>query len=109
MSFDEIYSRSISDPEGFWSDAANDVFWYKKPPRALDRTAGVYGRWFAGGQTNSCYNALDLHIENGHGDQAAPRDDLETGPAGRRLAVPARRNRGDLLCHCAPLRSDIRI
>src|SRR5438552_13149593 len=69
--YDHVYRRSIDDPEGFWGDAAKDVHWYRKPDRILDRSAGVYGRWFPGALTNSCYNALDLHIEHGRGDQAA--------------------------------------
>jgi len=70
-SYADVYSRSINDPDSFWGEAANDVFWYRKPQQVLDRKAGVYGRWFAGGLTNTCYNAVDLHVDNGHGDQAA--------------------------------------
>ncbi len=67
----DAYSRSLNDPEGFWGDAAEDVHWFKKWDRVLDRNAGVYGRWFTGGVTNTCYNALDIHVERGRGDQAA--------------------------------------
>src|ERR1051326_1614921 len=69
--FDEVYGRSISDPEAFWGEAANDVHWFKKPERVLDRTAGVYGRWFPGGVTNTCYNAVDRHVNEGRAEQAA--------------------------------------
>jgi propionyl-CoA synthetase len=69
--FDEVYGRSISDPEAFWGEAANDVHWFKKPERVLDRTAGVYGRWFPGGVTNTCYNAVDRHVNEGRADQLA--------------------------------------
>ena len=68
--YEESYARSLNDPEGFWGDAANDVHWFKWD-RVLDRKAGVYGRWFVGGVTNTCYNALDRHVERGRGDQAA--------------------------------------
>jgi len=71
MSYDDVYARSISDPEGFWGQAAEDVFWYRKPGQVLDRTKAPFYRWFAGAITNSCYNALDLHIERGRGEQAA--------------------------------------
>jgi propionyl-CoA synthetase len=71
QSFDQVYARSIADPDGFWGDAAEDIFWYKKPERVLDRSRAPFYRWFAGGVTNTCYNALDLHIERGRGDQAA--------------------------------------
>jgi len=67
----DAYARSLNDPEGFWGDAADDVHWFKKWNRVLDRNAGVYGRWFPGGVTNTCYNALDVHVERGRGDQAA--------------------------------------
>ncbi|HEV8436057.1 MAG TPA: propionyl-CoA synthetase [Thermoanaerobaculia bacterium] len=69
--FDEVYGRSISDPEAFWDEAANDVHWFKKPERVLDRTAGVYGRCFPGGVTNTCYNAVDRHVNEGRADQLA--------------------------------------
>jgi len=69
--FDEVYGRSISDPEAFWGEAANDVHWFKKPDRVLDRTAGVYGRWFPGGVTNTCYNAVDRHVNEGRAEQLA--------------------------------------
>jgi len=71
MSYDEIYKRSISDPAGFWGDAAEDVFWFRRWERVLDRSRDPFFRWFVGGMTNTCYNALDLHIERGRGDQAA--------------------------------------
>ncbi len=69
--FDEVYGRSISDPESFWGEATNDVHWFKKPDRVLDRTAGVYGRWFPGGITNTCYNAVDRHVNEGRAEQVA--------------------------------------
>src|SRR5713226_5920616 len=69
--YDEAYKRSIQDPDAFWGSAAEDVFWYRKWDKVLDRSAGVYGRWFTGGLTNTCYNALDIHVEKGRGDQAA--------------------------------------
>ncbi|GAC1433760.1 MAG: propionyl-CoA synthetase [Thermoanaerobaculia bacterium] len=65
------YARSIDDPEGFWRDAAEDVHWFQKPQRIFDPHQGVYGRWFVDGVTNSCYNAIDVHIDRGRGGQAA--------------------------------------
>ena len=69
--YDEVYARSINDPEAFWSEAAEDVHWFRKPDRVLDRSRAPFYKWFVGGVTNSCYNALDLHIANGRGEQAA--------------------------------------
>src|SRR5216684_489844 len=69
--FDQVYARSMNDPEGFWGDAAEDVHWYRKWDQVLDRSHAPFYRWFVGGVTNSCYNALDLHVEQGRGEQAA--------------------------------------
>ncbi|MDH3699779.1 MAG: propionyl-CoA synthetase [Alphaproteobacteria bacterium] len=69
--FDAVYDRSISDPEGFWAEAAEDVHWYKKWDRVLDDDKPPFYRWFVGAQTNTCYNAVDRHVEAGHGDRVA--------------------------------------
>ena len=63
--------RSINDPNGFWGDAAEACHWYKKWDKVLDDSNKPFYRWFVGGETNTAYNALDLHIENGRGDQLA--------------------------------------
>ena len=69
--FDEIYRRSIEDPEGFWGEAAEQVHWYRKWDKVLDDSDVPFYRWFTGGKTNVCYNAVDRHVESGHGDQLA--------------------------------------
>jgi propionyl-CoA synthetase len=69
--YDEVYNRSISDPEAFWAEAAEDVSWYKKWDKVLDDSDAPYYRWFTGGKVNTCYNALDVHVEGGRADQAA--------------------------------------
>ena len=69
--YDEIYARSIQQPEGFWATAAEDVHWLEKWHTVLDRSGDPFYRWFVGGVTNTCYNALDLHVERGRGDQKA--------------------------------------
>src|SRR5436190_590391 len=69
--YDRAYARSIADPEGFWGDAAEEVHWYKKWDRVLDDSRENFPRWFAGGLTNTCYNALDVHVDRGRGEQAA--------------------------------------
>lgn len=66
-----VYQRWMRDPEGFWADAADDIAWFAKPQRIFDNTQGIYGRWFAGGVTNTAYNCLDRHVESGRGDQLA--------------------------------------
>src|ERR1044071_6667905 len=69
--YERAYARSIADPEGFWGDAAEDIHWYKKWDRVLDTSRENFPRWFVGGLTNTCYNALDLHADGGRGEQAA--------------------------------------
>ena len=69
--YNEAHARSLSDPEGFWGEAAENCFWYKKWDRVLEDSNPPFYRWFGGGETNTCYNALDFHIDNGRGDQAA--------------------------------------
>ena len=69
--YDEAFQKSINDPDAFWGEAAEDVAWYKKPDTVLDSSNPPFYRWFRGGELNTCYNAIDVHIENGQGDQAA--------------------------------------
>ena len=69
--YQEIYDRSIADKEGFWAEAAESLSWYKKWDRVLDDSNAPFYRWFEGGMVNTCFNALDRHIENGRGEQAA--------------------------------------
>ncbi|MCH7915430.1 MAG: propionyl-CoA synthetase [Deltaproteobacteria bacterium] len=69
--FQSVYDRSLSDPDSFWAEAAEDVHWIKHWDKVLDDSNKPFYRWFTGGEVNTCYNALDLHIESGRGDQAA--------------------------------------
>jgi len=69
--YDEAYSRSINDPEGFWGDVAEDIDWIKKWDKVLDDSNKPFYRWFSGGVVNTCYNAIDRHVEAGHGDRLA--------------------------------------
>ena len=67
----EVFERSIKDPEGFWGEAAESISWTKKWDKVLDDSKKPFYRWFAGAELNTCYNALDRHVEEGRGDQAA--------------------------------------
>ncbi len=71
MSYEEIYARSMEDPEGFWGEQAAAIDWYKPFEKVLDESNKPFYRWFAGGELNTCYNALDRHVDNGRADQAA--------------------------------------
>ena len=80
----ELHARSLSDPESFWADAAEAIHWTKRWERVLDDSNPPSYRWFTGGELNTCYNALDLHVENGRGDQAALIYDSPVTDTGRR-------------------------
>ncbi|HEX6082813.1 MAG TPA: propionyl-CoA synthetase [Methylomirabilota bacterium] len=69
--YDQVYARAQRDPEGFWASAAEDVYWERRWERVLDASRPPYYRWFAGGSLNTCYNALDGHIDRGRGKQLA--------------------------------------
>jgi propionyl-CoA synthetase len=69
--YHEVYARWQRDPEGFWGEAAQDLDWIEPPKRVFDPHAGVYGRWFVGGVCNTCWNAVDRHVMQGRGEQAA--------------------------------------
>src|SRR5947209_19108896 len=69
--YPEVYARSMRDPEGFWGEAAQAIDWYEPAKRVFDKDAGIYGRWFTGAVCNTCYNAIDRHVERGRGNQPA--------------------------------------
>ncbi len=69
--YQEIYKNSIKDPKAFWSDIANDIFWYKKPSKILNSNNPPFYKWYEDGFTNTCYNAVDLHVKNGNGKKLA--------------------------------------
>ena len=70
-SYAEEFRRSIEEPEAFWAEAAAAVHWDKQWDKVLDDSAAPLYRWFVGGRLNTCYNALDYHVEQGRGDQKA--------------------------------------
>jgi propionyl-CoA synthetase len=69
--YHEVYARWQRDPQGFWGEAAQAVDWMEPPKQVFDPDAGVYGRWFAGGVCNTCWNAVDRHVMQGRGEQPA--------------------------------------
>jgi propionyl-CoA synthetase len=68
---DQVYRRSLDEPEGFWADAGAAIDWDEPWERVLDDSRAPFYRWFAGGRMNSCHNALDRHVESGRADQPA--------------------------------------
>jgi len=69
--YDDVYARSMRDPEGFWAAAAEDIYWDRRWDRVFDDSRKPFSRWFVGGTLNTCYNALDLHVDRGRGKQPA--------------------------------------
>ena len=69
--YHDVYTRSMRDPEGFWGEAAQAIDWYQPAKKIFDKDAGIYGRWFTGAVCNTCYNAIDRHVERGRGAQPA--------------------------------------
>lgn len=63
-----LYQRSLADPSGFWGEAAASLHWDKPWDRVLDLDAKPVPRWFPGGQLNTCFNAVDRHVEAGRGE-----------------------------------------
>ena len=70
-SFDQVYAEWKTDPQGFWAKAAEDIDWYEKWDKVLDDSNPPFYRWFPGAVVNTCYNAIDRHVENGRADQLA--------------------------------------
>ena len=70
MGYAEFYRRSIDDPEGFWSEQARLIDWHAQPTSVCDNTRSPFTRWFGGGTTNLCHNAVDRHLA-ARGDQLA--------------------------------------
>ena len=71
VGYQETYDRWRRDPESFWAGAAEAIHWERKWDRVLDDTRAPFSRWFAGGVLNTCYNALDVHVDRGRGERAA--------------------------------------
>ncbi|MSO84945.1 MAG: propionyl-CoA synthetase [Rhodospirillales bacterium] len=69
--YDIAYARSIEDPEGFWGEVAEDIRWTRKWSKVLDSSNPPFYRWFVGGELNTCFNAVDRHVEEGRADQQA--------------------------------------
>ncbi len=67
-SYHDAYARWQRDPVGFWGEAAQDISWFEKPKTVFDPNAGIYGRWFVDGVCNTCFNAVDRHVDGGRGE-----------------------------------------
>src|SRR5665213_3038639 len=66
-----VWEQSLSDPQEFWADAARGIDWFTPPQVILDDSHAPHYRWFVGGELNTCFNAVDRHVNAGRGDQNA--------------------------------------
>ncbi len=64
--YEQIYNKSAENPDDFWLEAAKDIFWHKEPKKGFED-----GHWFKDGELNTCYNAIDRHVESGRANQIA--------------------------------------
>ena len=71
MSYAALHQQSLADPEGFWRERAKELPWVKFPPSILEQDDKGAWRWFRGGVTNSCWLAVDRHVQAGRGEQTA--------------------------------------
>jgi propionyl-CoA synthetase len=69
--FQRAYEESIRSPETFWARAAARIDWHRPFDKVLDDSDAPFYRWFAGGELNTCHNAIDRHVEGGRADQLA--------------------------------------
>jgi propionyl-CoA synthetase len=69
--YEDITRRSLANPDEFWAEQAEKFHWFRKWDKVLDRTNEPFYRYFTGGLTNVCYNAVDRHVLSGAGDNVA--------------------------------------
>jgi len=93
MGFRDVYQRSLADPEAFWMEQAERIDWVRKPSKALfDDKAPIY-EWFSDGLVNTCWNAVDRHVEAGRGTQAAIIHDSPVTGTKHRISYAQLRSR----------------
>lgn len=71
MNYSHLFKQSIENPESFWREQAAQLEWFKNPATILSQNEHNYPQWFADGELNACYLAIDKHIKDGYGDSEA--------------------------------------
>ena len=97
------HERSIRDPEGFWGEVAKGFHWFKPWGKVLEWNLPD-AKWFVGGQTNACFNAVDRQVEQGHGDEVAiiwEGEPNAAGPHGHEVRHITYRELRDEVARCA--------
>lgn len=92
-SYRSEYQRSIQHPETFWAEQAERLPWVSPPTRILEYDEQGHARWYADGELNLCHAALDHHIEQGRGEQAALLWDSPVSGGKLRLSYAELRDR----------------
>ena len=93
MGYQDIYASWKQDPESFWIEAAKAISWDEAPQQALfDKGDDLY-EWFADAKVNTCYNAVDRHVEQGRGEQTAIIYDSPVTHTKREISYVELRNR----------------
>lgn len=93
MGYQDVYDSCQSDPEGFWMKAAEAIDWDRKPSKALFDKGDQMYEWFADGMVNTCWNAVDRHVERGRGEQTAIIYDSPITHTKREISFVELRNR----------------
>jgi propionyl-CoA synthetase len=91
--YDDIYRRSLDEPDAFWGEAAEAIAWDRRWDRVLDGDRPPFYRWFAGGRLNTCRNALDRHVDAGLGGRLALIHDSPVTGTVRRITYAELRAR----------------
>jgi len=93
MRYSDVYAAWKADPNGFWMQQAEAIDWARKPSKALfDDNAPLY-EWFSDGLVNTCWNAVDRHVEAGRGGQVAIIHDSPVTGTIHRITYAELRNR----------------
>ncbi|MEW5675375.1 AMP-binding protein [Flavobacterium enshiense] len=71
MNYNDFYKESLENPEQFWKKQADVLDWFSRPKNILSKDANGYPLWFEDGELNTCYLALDKHINDGYGENIA--------------------------------------
>ncbi|WP_197916225.1 propionate-CoA ligase PrpE [Thiosulfatihalobacter marinus] len=93
MGYQDVYQSWKNDPEGFWMQAAQAIDWDKPPSKALFDKGGNLFEWFADARVNTCWNAVDRHVEAGRGEQTAIIYDSPITHTKREISFVELRNR----------------
>ncbi len=93
MSYSDVYRAWQDDPEAFWMKAAEAIDWDTPPSKALDDSNAPLYEWFSDGMVNTCWNAVDRHVEAGRGEQVAIIHDSPITHTKREITFVELRNR----------------